>query len=157
MTWRPGHQEGPIPAQTLAEVVLLWVTAATLQKVPVLSRSLASDSLRPHGLEPARLPCPYIFQARILEWVAISFFRDLPEPGTEPVSHVFPALQADSSPTEPSGAQSILPAIAQALQPQARRAPAEAPPRREARRESQDGRDHLNVSGERFSRTPSCC
>ena len=74
-----------------------------------------------------------------------------------PVSHVFLALQADFSPTEPSAAQSILPATAQALQPQARRAPAGAPPRREARRESQDGRDHLNVSGERFSRTPSCC
>ena len=56
-----------------------------------------------------------------------------------------------------TSAQSILPATAQALQPRARCAPAEAPPRRQARRESQDGRDHLNVSGERFSRTPSCC
>ena len=27
-----------------------------------------------------------IFQARILEWVAISFSRDLPDPGIEPVS-----------------------------------------------------------------------
>ena len=33
-----------------------------------------------------------IFQARILQWVAISFSRDLPYPGTEPRS---PALQAD--------------------------------------------------------------
>ena len=32
-----------------------------------------------------------IFQARILEWVAISYSRDLPNPGIEPVS---PALQA---------------------------------------------------------------
>ena len=31
-----------------------------------------------------------IFQARILEWVAISFSRDLPNPGLEPG---FPALQ----------------------------------------------------------------
>ena len=41
-----------------------------------------------------------IFQARILEWVAISFSGDLPDRRTEPGS---PALQADSLPTEPSG------------------------------------------------------
>ena len=34
-----------------------------------------------------------IFQAKILEWVAISFSRDLPNPGIKPRS---PALQADS-------------------------------------------------------------
>ena len=38
-----------------------------------------------------------ILQARILEWVAISFFRDLPDPGIEPRS---PALQADDLPTD---------------------------------------------------------
>ena len=31
----------------------------------------------------------HAFQARVLEWVAISFSRDLPDPGIEPVS---PAL-----------------------------------------------------------------
>ena len=41
-----------------------------------------------------------ILQARILEWVAISFSRDLPNPGTEPGS---PTLQGDSLPTEPPG------------------------------------------------------
>ena len=40
-----------------------------------------------------------LFQARILEWVAISFSRDLPDPGIEPRS---PALQANSLPSEPS-------------------------------------------------------
>ena len=39
-----------------------------------------------------------ILQARILEWVAISFSRDLPNPGIEPGS---PALQADALPSEP--------------------------------------------------------
>ena len=34
-----------------------------------------------------------ILQARILEWVAISFSRDLPDPGIKPRS---PALQADA-------------------------------------------------------------
>ena len=33
-----------------------------------------------------------IFQVRILEWVAISFSRRLPDPGMEPMSLVSPAL-----------------------------------------------------------------
>ena len=41
-----------------------------------------------------------IFQARIPEWVAISFSRDLPDPGTEPGS---PSLQAGALPSEPPG------------------------------------------------------
>ena len=36
-----------------------------------------------------------IFQVRILEWVAISFSRDIPDPGIKPV---FPAWQVDSLP-----------------------------------------------------------
>ena len=39
-----------------------------------------------------------ILQARILEWVAIPFSRDLPNSGIEPGS---PALQADSLLSEP--------------------------------------------------------
>ena len=39
-------------------------------------------------------------QARTLEWVAIAFFRELPNPGIEPG---FPALQADALPSEPPG------------------------------------------------------
>ena len=39
-------------------------------------------------------------QARILEWVAIPFSRDVPNPGTEPKSA---ALQADSLLSEPTG------------------------------------------------------
>ena len=38
-----------------------------------------------------------IFQARILEWVAIPFSaRDLPDSGIEPASPVSPALHMDS-------------------------------------------------------------
>ena len=37
-----------------------------------------------------------IFQARILEWVAVPPPGDLPDPGIEPASPVAPALQADS-------------------------------------------------------------
>ena len=43
-----------------------------------------------------------ILQARILEWVAFPFSRDLPDPGIEPRS---PTLQADSSLSEPPGKQ----------------------------------------------------
>ena len=32
-----------------------------------------SDSVRPHRLQPTRLPVPGILQARTLEWVAIAF------------------------------------------------------------------------------------
>ena len=39
-----------------------------------------------------------ILQARILEWIAIPFSVNLPDPGIEPGSL---ALQADSLPTEP--------------------------------------------------------
>ena len=45
--------------------------------VSVLSPSVMSNSLRPHGLQPARLLCLWIFQARILEWVAFPYFREL--------------------------------------------------------------------------------
>ena len=41
-----------------------------------------------------------ISQARILEWVAISFSRDLPDPEIEPAS---PALQVNSLPGKPPG------------------------------------------------------
>ena len=41
-----------------------------------------------------------VFVARILEWVAISFSGDLPDPGIEPVA---PALQVDSLPSETPG------------------------------------------------------
>ena len=39
-----------------------------------------------------------IFQARVPEWVAISFSGDLPNPGIE---HGSPTLQADTLPSEP--------------------------------------------------------
>ena len=41
-----------------------------------------------------------ILQAKILEWGAISFSRDLPDPGIEPGS---PALEWDTLTSEPPG------------------------------------------------------
>ena len=58
------------------------------------SRSIMFDSLWPMDYSELGSPVHGIFQARILEWVAISFYRDLPNPGTVPAS---PTWQADSS------------------------------------------------------------
>ena len=44
-----------------------------------------------------------ISQGRILEWVAISSSRSLPDPVIKPVSLVYPALQADTVPLHPTG------------------------------------------------------
>ena len=60
-----------------------------------ISHSVMSDSLQPHGLQPSGSSVYGILQATILEWVAIPFYRDLPNPGIEPG---FPTLQADSLP-----------------------------------------------------------
>ena len=46
-----------------------------------------------------------IFQARVLEWVAISFSREFPYPGIEPGT---PALQADALPSEPPVSHRLL-------------------------------------------------
>ena len=42
--------------------------------------SVMSNSLRPYGLQPARLLCSGISQARILEWFDISFSRGSSRP-----------------------------------------------------------------------------
>ena len=62
----------------------------------VCSHSLLSClTLQPHGLYPPQpgFSVHGVFLARTLEWIAMPSSRDLPDPGTEPVS---PALQADS-------------------------------------------------------------
>ena len=66
----------------------------------LLSCSVTSDSLWPHGLWPSRFLCPWDFPARIQEWVAISSSGDLPNLGTEPAS---PALAGGFFTTEPAG------------------------------------------------------
>ena len=58
----------------------------------------------PMDCSPAGSSVHEIFQARILEWVAISFSRVLPNPGIEPGS---PVLQTDSLPTELQGVYKI--------------------------------------------------
>ena len=64
------------------------------------SCSVMSDPLRPHGLQLPGSSAHGILQARILEWVAISFSRGSSQPRDQPGS---PTLQADSLLCEPSG------------------------------------------------------
>ena len=61
-------------------------------------RSVMSDSLQPIDYGPSGSSVYGIFQARILEWVATSFSRDLSDSGIEPTS---PALADGFFTTEP--------------------------------------------------------
>ena len=72
---------------------------------PIMFRKVKVKSLSPTLCDPVDCSPPGssihgILQARILEWVAISFSRDLPDPGIEPRS---PTLQADALASEPPG------------------------------------------------------
>ena len=60
----------------------------------MLSRSVVSNSLRPHVLQPTRLLCPWRFSSQEY-WSGLPFpyAGSLPHPGIEPRS---PTLQADA-------------------------------------------------------------
>ena len=59
----------------------------------MLSHSVVSDSLQPHGLKPTRPFCPWGF-SRQEYWSGLPFPlpEDLPDPGIKPKSPVSPAL-----------------------------------------------------------------
>ena len=67
----------------------------------VLSHSVMPNSLRPHGLHPTRLLCPWGF-SREECWSGLPFPSpgDLPNPEVEPRS---PVLEANSLPSDPPG------------------------------------------------------
>ena len=65
--------------------------------------SLVSNSLRPHDCSPSESSVHGILQARILQWIAISFSVELPDPGTEPTSLMSPALAGGLFITAPLG------------------------------------------------------
>ena len=64
----PPSWDFPGKSTTVGCHCLLW-KGCSVQ----FSRSVVSDSSRPHGLQPTRLPVPGILQARVLEWGAIAF------------------------------------------------------------------------------------
>ena len=63
----------------------------------VLVAQLCPSLCDPVDCSPPDSSVHGILQARILEWIAISFSGDLSDPGIKPGS---PALQADSLPSE---------------------------------------------------------
>ena len=71
-----------------------------IPKRKVLVTQPCPSLCNPVDCSPPGSSVPGTLQARILEWVAIPFSGDLPDPGIELRS---PALQADSSPYEPLG------------------------------------------------------
>ena len=75
----------------------------SMKSLCVLSPSVMFNSLQPHGLQPARLLCPWGF-SRQEYWSGLACPPpgDLPDPGLKPRS---PALQVDSLPSEPPGTQ----------------------------------------------------
>ena len=66
----------------------------------VLSHSIVSDFLQPHGLKPARLPCPWNIPGKNTGMDCYFFpSGDLLKPGIKPIS---PALAGRFFTTEPS-------------------------------------------------------
>ena len=52
----------------------------------LFSRSVMADSFNPVDCSPLGFSVHGISQTRMLAWVVISFSRDLPDPGIEPMS-----------------------------------------------------------------------
>ena len=66
-------------------------------------------TLEAYGLQPARLLCHGILQARILKWEPCPPPGNLPNPAIQPASPVSPASQMDSLPTETHGKPMYVP------------------------------------------------
>ena len=77
----------PSLQQDIASLLFLHMCCA------VLSRLVVSDSLRPHGLQPARLLCPWGF-SRQEYWSGLPCppSKDLPNPGKIALIFTFPLL-----------------------------------------------------------------
>ena len=75
----------------------------------VCAKSLESNSLRPHGLQPTRLLCPWGF-SRQEYWSGLPCPPpgDLPQPGIEATSRKSPVLAGGFFTTEPPGKPPIL-------------------------------------------------
>ena len=70
------------------------------KKMKVLVAQSCPTLCDPMNCSPPAFSVHEILQARILEWVAIPFSRDLPNPKIKPGSL---ALQVDSLPSQPLG------------------------------------------------------
>ena len=89
-----------LKTEKLWSLDLTYITARSHFCACMLSCSVVSDSFPPYGLQWPGSSVHGISQARRLEWVAISYSRDLPNPGIKPVS---PELGGGFFTTEPLG------------------------------------------------------
>ena len=74
--------------------VFFWMCCAGL------GHSVVSDALRPHGVQPTRLRCPWDFPGKNMSGLPCPPPEDLPKPKIEPRSLI---LQAYSLPSETHG------------------------------------------------------
>ena len=87
---KPESLVSPALAERFLTISNSW--EAHMEKCAVLRCSVMSNSLLTPGLQPTRLLCPWILQARILEWIAISSSQGPSNSEIAPVSLVSPAL-----------------------------------------------------------------
>ena len=66
--------------RTLSVSESVQANSALLMTCVCVSRSVVSDSLQPHGLQPARLLCPWHIPGKKTKWVAVSFSRGSSQP-----------------------------------------------------------------------------
>ena len=78
--------------KTLKPKTTLKIIQCKRNKIAVLSHPVVFDSLQPQGLSPPDSSVYGIFQARILEWVAISYSRGSSWPRDQTISLGSPAL-----------------------------------------------------------------
>ena len=83
------------PKQYLEQLLFVELIGCESESEVIQSCPTLCDSI---DYSPPGSSIHGIFQARVLEWVAISFSRDLLHPEIEPGS---PALQTDALPSEP--------------------------------------------------------
>ena len=101
------ESEVPQSCLTLCDPMDCSLPGSSVPTVPTVKQYCGTNSTSVKQYQQYQLcillPLPQshgVFQARVLEWVAISFSRDLPDPGIEPG---FPTLQADTLPSELPG------------------------------------------------------
>ena len=97
---------GSIKGSVKSHVGLRCTEGLGVSCIYVLSHSVVSDSVQPHGLYVAHQAPLFMVFSRQEYWSGLSFLSpgDCLDPGIEPS---YPALQADSLPSEPPGKHQI--------------------------------------------------
>ena len=91
------------PLQTTLGLNLCSYRDPALRELLMFACSVMFKSSQPMDCIPPGSSVHGIFQARVLEWVAISYSRGSFQPRDRTCIPVFPALQEDSLPAEPTG------------------------------------------------------